>query len=136
MSNSKDLIKNIGKRCIIKESVVAGLTGSEGKILSLTGTEENGFRYEVKPYEPLTIYSMNQIESFYIPHFLCEILPDNLVTKAYLGSIKKTDIGFLQAMPSSPILCESEEVYDSVMKYFQQLHIGTSGNKETLTIWA
>lgn len=69
-----DLTKNIGKRAKITESVIAGVTGKCGKIISVHGDTKRGFRYEIRLDEPL---SNNNIDTVYVPYFLTEILENN-----------------------------------------------------------
>lgn len=58
---------------------------------------------------------------------------EKLITEEMLDSMKKTDIAVLQLL-SRKIKCENVAVYDKVMDYCSQLHIGAFGDRENLTI--
>jgi hypothetical protein len=57
------------------------------------------------------------------------------VSEEMLNTIK-SDRDFFQVISSSHLICENELVYDRIMNYFGQLHIGAFGNREQLTITA
>jgi hypothetical protein len=67
---------NIGKRCIITESVITSLNGKEGIILDVSGNDIDGFRYKVQldNPEPLNYSPLRKQSIFYPPSFLCDIL--------------------------------------------------------------
>jgi hypothetical protein len=72
-----DLEKNIGKECIITESVIAGLSRKKGTIKAVHGDEYMGFRYEVKLTSTLEkahpIFGLALI-SYYPSCSLCEVI--------------------------------------------------------------
>lgn len=57
------------------------------------------------------------------------------VTEEMLSKIK-SDIDFFRTISSSKVRCENVLVYDKLMEYYDQLHIGAYGNRETLIIIA
>jgi len=67
-----ELEKNIGKRCKVLESAIAGLCGKEGTIKSVHGDQTNGYRYCIEIDEPL--FSFTTKRDFYPPCCLVEIL--------------------------------------------------------------
>lgn len=66
------LKKNIGKRCIVLESAVAGLAGKEATIEDVDGNDFDGYRYAIKLDEPL--FKFKKQKKYYSPVFLVEIL--------------------------------------------------------------
>ena len=81
---AEELIKNIGKKCIITESPIAGLSGKEATIIALAGSEEHGFRYEVKLDIPIEENNW----SFYPPVIKCKIIEEEkpqILFKKYCG---------------------------------------------------
>ena len=66
------LLENVGLRCIVLQSSIAGLTGKEATIINVHGELPDGFRYEILLDEPL--YSWQTKLNFYPPTFLVEVL--------------------------------------------------------------
>lgn len=58
---------------------------------------------------------------------------EKLITEEMLNSTIKTDLEMLRLL-SRKIKCENLIVYDLIMDYCAQLHIGAYGNRELLTI--
>jgi hypothetical protein len=70
--NITELEQNIGKRCKVIESPIAGLTGREATIKGVSGDQREGFRYHIELDEPL--FSFLTKTDYYPPVFLVEIL--------------------------------------------------------------
>jgi hypothetical protein len=68
----QELEQNIGKRCKITDSPVAAVSGQEGTIKGISGTQTAGFRYDVKVDEPVSYLGNKSI--FHPPVFMCEII--------------------------------------------------------------
>lgn len=71
MEHGENLVLNIGKKCIVTQSSIAGLSMKECLIVAIH-TDKDGNRYEVKTDSPL--YSFTTKTTFYPPTFLCKIL--------------------------------------------------------------
>ena len=72
MYHGEDISLNIGKRCKVIESTIAGLTGKNGVIKAVHGNQKDGYRYEIEIEKPL--YSFTTKVNFYPPVFLVEII--------------------------------------------------------------
>ena len=68
-----ELLKNVGRRCKVIESPIAGLTGKEATIMDVVGELPHGFRYEIKLDEPLYTFTNNKLD-YYPPTFLVKVL--------------------------------------------------------------
>jgi len=74
MKSTEKLAKlkvNIGRRCVITESAIAGLTGQSGEICEVVGNDVDGYRYVVELVKPL--FSFTTQTTYYPPVFLCDI---------------------------------------------------------------
>lgn len=72
MNSDDPRLKNIGKRCKITESTIAGLTGKEGTIIDIVGDEKRGYQYAVNIGKPLLPSTQQTV--FYPLIAFCEIL--------------------------------------------------------------
>lgn len=68
-----ELLKNVGRRCKILESPVAGLVGKEATIADVHGQLPDGFRYKIILDEPLYTFTNGKLD-YYPPTFLVEVL--------------------------------------------------------------
>lgn len=66
------LLENVGLRCKVIRSSIAGLSGKEATIIDVHGEMPEGFRYEIRLDEPL--FSFKTKLNYYPPTFLVEIL--------------------------------------------------------------
>jgi len=67
------LLKNVGRRCKVLDSAIAGLTGKEAEIINVHGQLPDGFRYEIKLDEPLYTFTNGKL-NYYPPTFMVEVL--------------------------------------------------------------
>ena len=67
-----ELQQNVGRKVIIRESSVSGITGKKGTIVSVLGKLPDGFRYEVRLDNPIALWRNK--DTFYPPVFLVDIL--------------------------------------------------------------
>ena len=66
------LKENIGKRCRVLDSVVAGLAGKEATIIDVLGNDFDGYRYTIELDEP--IFSFKKQIIYYPVVFNVKIL--------------------------------------------------------------
>ncbi len=72
MSKLSDLRKNINKTVEITESTIIGLTGKQGVIKEVIGTEHDGYRYQVELAENLS--DLYPRKTFFPACFNCKIV--------------------------------------------------------------
>jgi hypothetical protein len=64
--------ENIGKKCRVTDTVVAGVVGKEGTIVNVSGDDREGYRYQVS-FNP-RVGALDHIENLYPPVYCVELL--------------------------------------------------------------
>lgn len=72
LKQKNELLKNVGLRCIVLQSSIAGLAGKEATIKNVHGELPDGFRYEIELDEPL--FTFIKKLNYFPPTFLVEVL--------------------------------------------------------------